>query len=236
MNWDERTRLLLGDERRARLASAHVLVVGLGGVGAYATEMLCRAGVGALTIVDGDVIEESNLNRQLPALKSTIGQPKTEVMAARLLAINPELKLTSVQEYLRDERTIEVLQSAPFDYVVDCIDTLSPKTFLIYHAVQLGYRVISSMGSGGKLDPSQVAVADISKTRDCKLARMVRKRLHRLGIFKGVKAVWSPEEVPDEAIRLETGVNKISTVGTISYMPPIFGCYLASEVIRDLVG
>lgn len=236
MNWDERTRLLLGDERRARLASAHVLVVGLGGVGAYATEMLCRAGVGALTIVDGDVIEESNLNRQLPALKSTIGQPKTEVMAARLLAINPELKLTSVQEYLRDERTIEVLQSAPFDYVVDCIDTLSPKTFLIYHAVQLGYRVISSMGSGGKMDPSQVAVADISKTRDCKLARMVRKRLHRLGIFKGVKAVWSPEEVPDEAIRLETGVNKISTVGTISYMPPIFGCYMASEVIRDLVG
>ena len=236
MNWDERTRLLLGDERRARLASAHVLVVGLGGVGAYATEMLCRAGVGALTIVDGDVIEESNLNRQLPALNSTIGQPKTEVMAARLLAINPELKLTPIQEYLRDERTIEVLQSAPFDYVVDCIDTLSPKTFLIYHAVQLGYRVISSMGSGGKLDPSQVAVADISKTRDCKLARMVRKRLHRLGIFKGVKAVWSPEEVPDEAIRLETGVNKISTVGTISYMPPIFGCFMASEVIRDLIG
>lgn len=236
MNWDERTRLLLGDERRARLASAHVLVVGLGGVGAYATEMLCRAGVGALTIVDGDVIEESNLNRQLPALNSTIGQPKTEVMAARLLAINPELKLTPIQEYLRDERTIEVLQSAPFDYVVDCIDTLSPKTFLIYHAVQLGCRVISSMGSGGKLDPSQVAVADISKTRDCKLARMVRKRLHRLGIFKGVKAVWSPEEVPDEAIRLETGVNKISTVGTISYMPPIFGCFMASEVIRDLIG
>lgn len=236
MSWDERTRLLLGDERRARLASAHVLVVGLGGVGAYATEMLCRAGVGALTIVDGDVIEESNLNRQLPALKSTIGQPKTEVMAARLLAINPELKLTSVQEYLRDERTIEVLQSAPFDYVVDCIDTLSPKTFLIYHAVKLGYRVISSMGSGGKMDPSLVAVSDISKSRDCKLARMVRKRLHRLGIFKGVKAVWSPEEVPDEAIRLEAGVNKISTVGTISYMPPVFGCYMASEVIRDLIG
>jgi len=220
----------------ARLASAHVLVVGLGGVGAYAAEMLCRAGVGALTIVDGDVIEESNINRQLPALTSTIGQPKTEVMAARLLGINPELKLTTLQEYLRDERTTEVLQSAPFDYVVDCIDTLSPKTFLIYHAVKLGYRVISSMGSGGKMDPSQVAVADISKTRDCKLARMVRKRLHRLGIFEGVKAVWSPEEVPAEAIRLEEGLNKNSTVGTISYMPPIFGCYIAGEVIRDLIG
>lgn len=236
MNWDERTRLLIGDASAATLSAAHVLVVGLGGVGAYAAEMLCRAGVGALTIVDGDVIEKSNLNRQLVALTSTIGQPKTEVMAARLLAINPELRLTLVNEYLRDERTTEVLQSAPFDYVVDCIDTLSPKTFLIYHAVQLGYRVISSMGSGGKMDPSQVAVGDISKTRDCKLARMVRKRLHRLGIFKGVKAVWSPEEVPAEAIRLEEGVNKNSTVGTISYMPPIFGCFIASEVIRDLMG
>lgn len=236
MSRTERTRLLLGDERMARLASAHVLVVGLGGVGAYAAEMLCRAGVGALTIIDGDVIEESNINRQLPALTSTIGQPKTEVMAARLLGINPELKLTAIQEYLRDERTSEVLESAPFDYVVDCIDTLSPKTFLIYHAVKQGYRVISSMGSGGKMDPSQVAVADISKTRDCKLAKMVRKRLHRLGIFKGIKAVWSPEEVPAEAIRLEQGVNKNSTVGTISYMPPIFGCFIASEVIRDLIG
>lgn len=235
MNWNERTRLLIGDGNAVKLASAHVLVVGLGGVGAYAAEMLCRAGVGALTIVDGDVIEESNLNRQLPALASTIGQPKTEVMAARLFGINPELRLTPVNEYLRDERTVEVLQSAPFDYVVDCIDTLSPKTFLIYHAVHLGYHVISSMGSGGKMDPSRVAVADISKTRDCKLARMVRKRLHRLGIFKGVKAVYSPEEVPDSAIRLEQGVNKNSTVGTISYMPPVFGCFIASEVIRDLI-
>ncbi len=235
MNHDEKTRLLLGSEQTDRLAAAHVLVVGLGGVGAYTAEMLCRAGVGALTIVDGDVIEESNLNRQLPALISTLGKPKTEVMAARLLDINPELRLTTMQEYLRDERTIEVLQSAPFDYVVDCIDTLSPKTFLIYHAVKLGYRVISSMGSGGKMDPSQVAVADISKTRDCKLARMVRKRLHRLGIFQGVKAIYSPEEVPASAIRLEAGLNKNSTVGTISYMPPVFGCFLASEVIRDLI-
>ncbi|HOF56656.1 MAG TPA: tRNA threonylcarbamoyladenosine dehydratase [Prolixibacteraceae bacterium] len=236
MNREERTRLLLGDERIARLATSHVLVVGLGGVGAYAAEMLCRAGVGELTIVDGDIIEESNLNRQLPALLSTIGKPKTEVMASRLLDINPKLKLSALQEYLRDERTSEVLGSAPFDYVVDCIDTLSPKIFLIYHAVKLGYRVISSMGSGGKMDPSLVAVADISKTHDCKLARMVRKRLRRLGISSGVKAVYSPEEVPESAIRPEEGVNKNSTVGTISYMPPLFGCFLAGEVIRDLTG
>lgn len=235
MSWDERTRLLLGDEQMARLAMVHVLVVGLGGVGAYTAEMLCRAGVGALTLVDGDVIEESNLNRQLPALTSTVGQPKTEVMARRLLGINPELKLITLQEYLRDERTIEVLESAPYDYVVDCIDTLSPKTFLIYHAVKRGYRVISSMGSGGKMDPSQVTVADLTKTCNCKLARMVRKRLHRLGIYTGVKAVYSPEEVPASAIRLETGPNKTSTVGTISYIPPVFGCFLASEVIRDLI-
>ncbi len=236
MSRDERTRLLIGEERMARLASAHVLVVGLGGVGAYAAEMLCRAGVGALTIVDGDIVEESNLNRQLPALTSTLGKAKTEVMGLRLLDINPGLRLTTLQEYLRDERTTDVLKSAPFDYVVDCIDTLSPKTFLIYHAVKLGYRVITSMGSGGKRDPSRVAVADISDTRDCSLARMVRKRLHRLGIRTGVKAVWSPEEVPPSAIRPEAGLNKNSTVGTISYMPPVFGCFLAGEVIRDLIG
>jgi tRNA threonylcarbamoyladenosine dehydratase len=235
MNWDERTRLLLGENNTDTINKAHVLVVGLGGVGAYTVEMLCRAGVGHLTIVDGDVVEESNRNRQLPALVSTLKKPKTEVIAARLFDINPELHLTIYQEYLRDERTIEVLESQSFDFVVDCIDTLSPKTFLIYHAVQKGFKVVSSMGSGGKMDPEQVRIADISKSHDCKLARMVRKRLHRLGIRDGVTVVYSPEEVPDSAIRLEQGMNKISTVGTISYMPPVFGCFIASVVIRELI-
>jgi tRNA A37 threonylcarbamoyladenosine dehydratase len=235
MNWDERTRLLLGENNTDKLKKANVLVVGLGGVGAYAIEMLCRAGVGHLTIVDGDVVEESNRNRQLPALVSTLKIPKTEVITARLLDINPEVQLTIYQEYLRDERTIEVLESQPYDFVVDCIDTLSPKTFLIYHAVLKGYKVVSSMGSGGKIDPEQVRIADISKSHDCKLARMVRKRLHRLGIRDGVTVVYSPEEVPDSAIRLEQGMNKISTVGTISYMPPVFGCFIASVVIRELI-
>jgi tRNA A37 threonylcarbamoyladenosine dehydratase len=207
----------------------------MGGVGEYATEMLCRAGVGNLTLVDGDAVEESNRNRQLPALISTHKKPKTEVIASRLLDINPKLKLTCYQEFLRDERTIEVLESQRFDYVVDCIDTLSPKTFLIYHACQKGYKVVSSMGSGGKMNPEDVTIADISESHDCKLARMVRKRLHRLGIRMGVTVVYSPEEVPEHAVRLEQGVNKISTVGTISYMPPVFGCYLASVVIRDLL-
>lgn len=235
MSWDERTLLLLGESNAGKLRNAKVLVVGLGGVGAYAAEMLCRAGIGNMTIIDGDVIEESNRNRQLPALVSTWKKPKVQVVAQRLLDINPDLILTVLEEYLRDERTVEVLDNQQYDYVVDCIDTLSPKTFLIYHAVQKGFKVVSSMGSGGKMDPEQVSIADISKSHDCKLARMVRKRLHRLGIRDGVTVVYSPEEVPETAIRLEQGVNKISTVGTISYMPPVFGCYMASVVIRGLL-
>lgn len=234
MSWYERTELLLGPERYSRLKAANVLVVGLGGVGAYAAEMICRAGVGRMTIVDGDVVEESNRNRQLPALISNCGKPKAEVLAERFRDINPELQLTVLNEYLRDERTVELLGSQSFDYVVDAIDTLSPKVFLIYHALQKGYRVVSSMGAGGKTDPAQVAVADISKSHDCKLARMVRKRLHRLGVRNGVKVVFSPEEVPAEAIRLEQSTNKLSTVGTISYLPPVFGCFIASVVLRDL--
>lgn len=234
MSWKERTELLLGAEGGARLAEANVIVVGLGGVGAYAAEMLCRAGVGRMTIVDGDVVEESNRNRQLPALMSTTGEPKVEVLARRFRDINPQICLTVINEFLRDERTPQLLESQSFDYVLDCIDTLSPKVFLIAHAVQRGLKVVSSMGAGGKVDPSRVKVADLSKSHDCKLARMVRKRLHRLGIRKGVKVVFSPEEVPEEAIRLESSQNKNSTVGTISYMPAVFGCFMASVVIRGL--
>ncbi len=235
MNWNERTLLLLGQENLNALKKANVLVAGLGGVGAYAAEMLVRAGVGNLTIVDGDVVEESNRNRQLPALISTNGKTKTGVLSERFLDINPEINLISLNEFLRDERTVELLESQNFDYVVDCIDTLSPKVFLIYHAVQRGLKVVSSMGAGGKLDPSKVKVADISKSHDCNLARMVRKRLHRLGVRKGITVVFSPEEVSEDAIRLEQGQNKNSTVGTISYMPAIFGCFVASVVIRDIV-
>ncbi len=235
MRWIERTDLLLGTERLDKLRNANVLVVGLGGVGAYAAEMLCRAGVGNLTIVDGDVVEETNRNRQLPALVSTQGKPKAEVLEQRFRDINPDVRLLVINDFLRDEKTIELLDSNKFDYVVDCIDTLSPKVFLIYHAVSRGLKVVTSMGAGGKLDPAQVRIADISKSHDCKLARVVRKRLHRMGIRKGITAVFSPEEVPDEAIRLEQSQNKNSTVGTISYMPAVFGCFVASVVIRDLV-
>jgi len=233
-DWLDRTNLLLGPENLEKLKNANVLVVGLGGVGAVAAEMICRAGVGKMTIADGDVVEITNRNRQLPALKSTEGRPKTEILAQRLFDINPGLELNSVFEFVRDERAVELLKSQSFDYVVDAIDTLSPKVFLIHHALELGLNLVSSMGAGGKIDPSKVAVTDISKSYNCKLARMIRKRLNKLGIKKGFKVVFSPEEVDENAIRLEEGQNKKSSVGTISYMPAVFGCFAASVVIRDL--
>lgn len=235
MNWLERTELLLGSEKLEKLKQSNVLVVGLGGVGAYAAEQLCRAGIGKMTIVDGDVVEASNRNRQLPALVSTTKNPKAEILAERFSDINPEIKLKVVNDFIRDEKIIELLKSQPFDYVVDAIDTLAPKVFLIYHAKQLGLSVVSSMGAGGKMDPTTVQISDISKSYNCKLARMLRKRLGKLGVKKGVKVVFSTEKVNEDAVRLEEGQNKKSTVGTISYMPPVFGCVISSVVIRDLV-
>lgn len=235
MHWLERTELLLGEEKLSKLINANVLVIGLGGVGAYVAEQLCRAGIGKMSIVDGDLVEESNRNRQLPALKSTIGKAKAEILAERFLDINPDIQLTVVNGFVRDEKMKELLNSQKFDYVVDAIDTISPKVSLIYEAVQLELPIISSMGAGGKIDPSKIMVADISKSYNCKLARVLRKQLGKLGIKKGVKVVFSFELIDERAIRIEVGQSKKSTVGTISYLPPIFGCFLASEVIRDII-
>lgn len=234
-DWLARTHLLLGDENIEKLSKAHVLVAGLGGVGAYAAEQLARAGVGSLTLVDGDTVHLTNRNRQLPALVSTTGRPKSEVMRERLLDINPDIQLTLVQEYLKDQRMIDILETG-YDYVVDAIDTLSPKVYLIYHTMRIGMPLISSMGAGGKLDPNLVKIADISKTNNCKLAYYMRKRLHRLGVWEGFKAVYSPEEVSRSAVKLAEGeINKKSTVGTISYMPAIFGCFCAAGAIHGLL-
>ncbi len=234
-NWLERTELLLGKQSLERLKNSHVLIVGLGGVGAFAAEAICRSGVGRLTIADGDVIQPSNINRQLIALNSTIGMRKAEVVGNRLLDINPSLQLRVIDEYLRDERLKELV-AEPYDYVVDAIDTLSPKVFLIMDAVRSGHRIVSSMGAGGKMDPSKIQVADISKSHSCRLAYMVRKRLHRQGIRRGVNVVFSPEEVDREAILHTPGeTNKLTTVGTISYMPALFGLIVASVVIRQLI-
>jgi tRNA A37 threonylcarbamoyladenosine dehydratase len=233
-DWLSRTELILGEEGVKKLKAANVLVVGLGGVGAIAAEMICRAGVGTMTIVDGDVIHSTNRNRQLPALKSTEGMAKAEVMGNRLNDINPEIKLTIVQEYLKDERMTDILDMG-FDYVVDAIDTLSPKIFLIYHSLHRKFPLVSSMGAGGKYDPLRIDIADISETTDCTLARILRKRLHKLGIREGFTAVYSPEVIDKNKIVPTNGEkNKASVVGTISYMPSAFGIACASVVIRDL--
>ncbi|MBM3421187.1 MAG: tRNA threonylcarbamoyladenosine dehydratase [Bacteroidetes bacterium] len=227
--------MAVGEEAAERLRKSSVLVVGLGGVGGYAAEMLVRAGVGTITIADGDTIHPSNRNRQLLALQSTEGHLKAEVMGERLLDINPELNLTIIPEFIRDDRMIEILDRK-FEWVVDAIDTLSPKVFLIYHSLQRGMKVVSSMGAGGRFDPSQVLVSDISETCNCTLARIVRKRLHRLGIREGFRAVYSPESIDKErVVEVKGERNKASAVGTISYMPAIFGINCASVVIRDII-
>ena len=210
--WTERTRLLLGDEKLGRLRSAHVLVVGLGGVGAYAAEMIVRAGAGRLTIADADRVAETNINRQLVALHSTVGRPKAEVLAERLRDINPDLQLTVIEKYIRDEETDRLLDAAPYDYAVDAIDTLSPKLALIKGCL------------------------DIGRTHHCPLAHMLRKRLHKLGIRTGFRAVFSAEPAREGAMILCEEQNKKSNVGTISYLPALFGIGCASVVVRDLLG
>lgn len=235
-NWLERTELILGEQGLNKLKASNILVIGLGGVGAYAAEMICRAGAGRMTIADGDVVTASNRNRQLPALKSTEGLRKADIMGQRLRDINPDICLTVINEYLTDERMEEVL-NAGFDYVVDAIDTLSPKIYLIYHSLRRNFPVVSSMGAGGKFDPAMIRISDISETTDCPLARILRKRLHKLGIREGFSAVYSSETVDKSKVKPAFSErNKASIVGTISYMPAAFGIACASVVIRNLAG
>lgn len=233
--WQQRTELLLGKDKTGRLRRAHVLVVGLGGVGAYAAEMLCRAGVGQLTLVDADTVQPSNINRQLPALHSTLGQTKAEVLAARFRDINPDIQLKVLPVYLKDEAIPALLDSARFDFIVDAIDTVAPKCYLIYHALQRGLKIVSSMGAGAKKDITQIRFADLWETYHCGLSKAVRKRLQKMGMKRKLPVVFSTEQADPEAVMLVDGEqNKKSTAGTVSYMPAVFGCYLAEYVIRKL--
>lgn len=231
-----RTELLVKTEGIKKLKNAHILVVGLGGVGGYCAEQLCRAGIGTLTIVDGDTVSVTNINRQIIATNDTVGQLKAKVFEERLHSINPQCNITTIAEFIRDDRMIEILKDKNYDYVVDAIDTLSPKVFLIYHCVQMGLKLVSSMGSAGKYDPSLVQVSDVSKSHTCPLAYLVRKRLSRLGVKTGFKVVYSSERIPEDAMIEDPSTNKRTTIGCISYMPPIFGCVCASVVIRDILG
>jgi tRNA A37 threonylcarbamoyladenosine dehydratase len=234
-HWTSRTELLIGPEKLKLLRESHVLVAGLGGVGAYAAENICRAGVGRMTIVDGDAINPSNRNRQLLALKSTEGKRKAELMAERLKDINPELELRVVDDYLKDEK-VEAICVGDYDYVVDAIDTLSPKVFFIKECMRLGLKLVSSMGAGGKTNPELIQIADIADSHSCRLAFYIRKRLQKFGIRSGFKVVFSTEPIADGSmVKVENEENKKSMVGTISYMPAIFGCMMSSVVIRDIL-
>lgn len=234
-NWDERTRLLFGNEEVDRLSNAHILVVGLGGVGGYAVEMLARAGVGNMTIVDRDIIQASNINRQIVALNSNLQKSKAEEIAKRLRDINPNINLEVLEFFIKDDNISELLSRHKYDFVLDAIDTLSPKTYLIKLAKEMGLRIISSMGAGAKSDPTKIRIADISKSNNCTLARALRKRLRKLNINKGLPVIYS-EELPDEnaVLLIEGEQNKKSTAGTVSYIPAVFGCYMAYYVIDKL--
>ena len=234
--WLSRTELLIGKEKLQRLNEAHVLVVGMGGVGSFAAEFLCRAGIGTLTIIDGDVVDPSNRNRQLPALATTHGQSKVLLMAERLQQISPEVKLYVINEFVQPERVEQMLAGRP-DYVVDAIDSITPKITFIKAAFAKGLPIVSSMGAGGRLDPTKIEVADLFKTHDCPFAQQVRKQLKSSGIRKGIKAVFSPEGPEKDSLILTDGTNfKKSAYGTISYLPAMFGGTVASVVIRDLMG
>ncbi len=234
--WLQRTELLVKEEGIERLQSANILIVGLGGVGSFAAEFLVRSGIGNLTIVDGDTVDITNINRQLPALNSTIGKNKTDVVAERILDINPEINLKKINEFLEPERMEEILTQEKFDYALDCIDSLSPKLALIITCKRKKIKLVSAMGAGGKTDPSKVMVRDISKTNNCFLAKQIRKKLKKEQIHKGFRCVFSTEIQDENSLKMTDGSNyKKSFYGTISYMPAIFGLYAAAEVIRFLL-
>ncbi len=234
-DWRERTELIIGREGLAKLAGSTVAIIGLGGVGAYSAEMLCRAGVGHLIILDSDKVSESNRNRQLLAMTSTVGVLKTDVMEQRLKDINPEVCVSVIDEYLEEECVDRLIGSYKIDYLVDAIDTLAPKIALIKYCVERGIPHVTSMGAGAKVDATAIRIADLSKSFNCPLAYILRKKLRKVGIYKGFDVVFS-EELPErEAIVPVEERNKKSMVGTVSYLPAVFGCVCAQAVIAYLL-
>lgn len=235
LTWLSRTEALVGREALEKLANSHVMVLGLGGVGSFAAEFICRGGVGKMTIIDGDTVDPSNRNRQLPALATNHGQSKAQIMRERLLAINPELDLTIIEDFILPEKISDLLDLNP-DYAVEAIDSITPKLFFIRRALERKVRFVSSMGAGGKLDPTKIVIGDISESYNCKLAYHIRKKLRKHGINKGFKVAFSTE-LPDKASLLYTdGSNfKKSAYGTMSYLPAAFGGAVASVALRELM-
>ncbi len=236
-NWLERTELLIGEEGIESLANANVLLVGLGGVGSFAGEFLVRAGLGKITIIDGDFVDGTNINRQLQAVHSTVGQGKAQLLEKRFLDINPKIKITTIDKFLEPDDMLSLLQNENFDYVLDCIDSFSPKLALLEMAFKNNFKVISSMGAGGKTDPTKMKIADLYDSKECRFAQKVRKQLRKRDIRRGITAVYSEEIQPKEALKLTDGTRyKKSFYGTISYMPACFGLFIASEAIRNIIG
>jgi tRNA A37 threonylcarbamoyladenosine dehydratase len=236
ISWLSRTSLLIGEEALRHLTTQHVMVVGLGGVGSFAAEFIARSGIGKMTIIDGDVVDPTNRNRQLPALSTNHGVSKAEIMAERLKAINPELELNVVRSFVNPEMVEENLLLKP-DYVIDAIDSITPKLTFLRKAFESKIPIVSSMGAGAKLDPTKLQVVDISKTYNCPFAQQVRKNLKEHKIYSGIKVVFSPEKPIKESLMLTDGKNfKKSAYGTISYLPAVFGAVAASVVIRDMIG
>lgn len=234
-HWLSRSEWLIGKDGLEKLKKSTVLVAGLGGVGSFAAEMLSRAGIGHLILADNDVIAPTNRNRQLLALIGTEGKLKTEVMAGRIRQINPDIVLDVIDRYLEEKTIPDLLDGYRPDYVVDAIDTLSPKIALICYLMERRIPLVSAMGAGARLDATAVRVDDISRSYNCPLAFMLRKRLRKLGIHKGFKAVFSTELPYKEAIVPYEGKNKKSQVGTISYLPAVFGCICSQTVLCDLL-
>lgn len=235
-HWMMRTRLLLGDEQIEKLMQSHVLVAGLGGVGGICAEMIARAGVGEVTLIDADTVDPTNRNRQVPALHTTEGKLKTEVMAARLREINPDIKINVYSVFVEEHNRNQILSAAKYDYICDCIDTLSPKVNFIKDAMEMNINIVSSMGAGGRVDPTKIKIADLSKSYNCPLAQEVRRKLRYMGIKHGLKVVFSHEHTDkSRLIRTPEEMKKKSIIGTISYLPAAFGICVASVAIRGIL-
>jgi tRNA A37 threonylcarbamoyladenosine dehydratase len=235
-NWLQRTQLLLGEEKTELLSKKNILILGLGGVGSFAAEFLARSGVGNMTIVDGDIVDVTNINRQLVALHSTIGKSKAEIMAERIKDINPNINLNINTNFILPEM-VEMLISKDFDYVLECIDSITPKITVIQHCRRNKIPLISAMGAGGRTDASKISVSDIQHTKQCPLAQTVKKRLKKIGIRDGVKVVYSYEAVDKNTMQLTDGTNfKKSYYGTSAFIPAAFGLHMASFVVRKLIG
>ena len=232
-NWLQRGELLLGEEKQKTLHNAHLLVVGLGGVGSWAAEMLCRAGVGAFTLVDADVVDITNINRQMPALASTVGQPKCNVVAERLRAINPEVQLVVKQQFIAPDNIGLLLNEQQFDFVVDAIDTLEPKCALIRTCWERGLKIISSMGAGAKCDLAAIRSSELWKTEHCTLAKNVRRMLRDTRGKHKLPVVYSAEEPRRDAIRPNPAGGK-PIIGSLGYFTATFGCYIAEYVIKEI--